>query len=49
MTNYSSCGDWGLLSSCGAQISHCRGFSLCGAWALGHAGFRSRGVWAQQL
>ena len=26
-------GDWGLLSSCGAQASHCRGFSFCGAWA----------------
>ena len=34
---------------CGARISHCCGFSYCEAWALGHAGFRSRGVWAQQL
>ena len=27
-------GDWGLLSSCGEQVSHRRGFSCCGAWAL---------------
>ena len=25
----------GLLSSCGAQASHCCGFSCCGAWTLG--------------
>ena len=28
----------GLLSGCGAQASHCRGFSWSGAWALGCAG-----------
>ena len=28
-----SCDDWGLLSSCGARFSHCRGFSCCGAGA----------------
>ena len=28
-----------LLSSCDAQVSHCSGFSCCGAWALGHVGF----------
>ena len=25
----------GLLSSCGAQASHCGGFSCCRSWALG--------------
>ena len=24
-----------VFSSCGAQASHCGGFSCCGAWALG--------------
>ena len=32
---FSSCGKWELLSSCGARASHRRGFSCCGAWALG--------------
>ena len=36
--HFSSCGEWGLLSSCGAWISHGGGFSRCGsglsgAWA----------------
>ena len=30
-----------LLSNCNAQASHCGGFSCCGAWALGCAGFGS--------
>ena len=30
----SSCGEQGLLSGCGAQASHCGGFSCCGAQAL---------------
>ena len=30
----------GAISSCGAQASHCGGFSHCGAWVLGQAGFR---------
>ena len=30
-----SFGEWGLLSSCGAQTSHCRGVSYCGAPDLG--------------
>ena len=34
----SSCGEWGLTSSCGVWASHCSGFSCCGAWALGHVG-----------
>ena len=32
---FSSCGEWGLLFSCGARASHCGGFSCCGARALG--------------
>ena len=32
---FSSCGELRLLSSCGAQASHCGGFSRCGAEALG--------------
>ena len=32
---YSSCGEQGLLSSCGVRASHCSGFSRCGAQALG--------------
>ena len=35
---FSSYGEQGLLSSCGAQASHCGGFSCCTAWALGHVG-----------
>ena len=27
-------GKWGLLTSCGAQVSQCSGFSCCGAQAL---------------
>ena len=45
----SSWGKLGLLSSCGAQASHCNGFSCCRAWALRHIGFSGRGTWAQQL
>ena len=32
---FSSCGEWGLLSGCDAQASHCGGFSSCRAQALG--------------
>ena len=32
---------WGLLSSCGAQTSHCKRSSCCGAQAPGHTGFGS--------
>ena len=32
---FSSCGEWGLLSSCGARASHCAGFSHCRAQAPG--------------
>ena len=31
---FSSCDEQGLLSSCGAPVSHCRGFSCCKAWPL---------------
>ena len=34
---FSSCGEWGLLSSCSAGVSHCDGFYCCGAWVQGHA------------
>ena len=37
---FSSCCKRRLLSSCGAQASHCSVFS-CGAWALGGVGFGS--------
>ena len=29
---FSSCGEWGLLSSCSARASHCGGFSYFRAW-----------------
>ena len=32
---FSSCDEWGLLSSCAAKASHCSGFSCFGAQALG--------------
>ena len=32
---FSSCSHWGLLSSCGAQVSHCGDFACCGARAQG--------------
>ena len=31
---FSSCGEWGLLSSCGVQASRCGGFSHCRTWTL---------------
>ena len=43
----SSYGEQGLLSHCGAEVSHCSAFSCCRAQALGHAGFSSCGTWAQ--
>ena len=43
---FSSCGKWGLLSSCSAWASHCGGFSCCGAQALGCKDFSSHGAWA---
>ena len=38
---FSSCGKRGLLSSCGAQASHCNGFSCRGAQSLECSGFSS--------
>lgn len=38
---FSGCDEQGLLSSCGAQVYHCGGFSCSGARALEHLGFRS--------
>ena len=50
---FSSCGKWGLLSSCCAWASHRGGFSCCGVQAAGHMGFSScssqaseRGLWS---
>ena len=40
---FSSCGEWGLLSSYSAWSSHCGGFS-CGAQALGCMGFSTLSV-----
>ena len=37
---FSSCVEWGLLSSCDMRASHCGDFS-CGAQALGHTRFSS--------
>ena len=37
---FSSCGDWGLLSSCGVQ-TYCSGLSYCRAQALELSGFSS--------
>ena len=36
---FSSCGERGLLSSCGVWASYCFGFSCCGVWTL-------QGTWA---
>ena len=40
---FCSCGEWGLLSNCGAWASHCGGFS-CGSWALEHR-LNTCGTW----
>ena len=32
---FSGCGEQGLVSSCGAQASHCSDFSWCRAWLQG--------------
>ena len=36
---FSSWSEWGPLSGCSARVSHCSGFSCCGAQALEHLGF----------
>ena len=38
MQAVSSCGEWGLLSRCGAQASQCGGFSYCRVQVLGPIG-----------
>ena len=38
---FSTCGEWGLLSSFSARASHCSGFSCFRARALGLMGFSS--------
>ena len=43
---FSSCSKWGLLSSCGAQASHCNGFFFYYKWALRHPGFSGCGCQA---
>ena len=40
---FSSCGESGLLSSCGAWVSHCSVFSCCRAQGLGYWGLSSCG------
>ena len=40
--------EWGATLRCGAQASHCGGFSCCGAWGL-ECRLSSCGTWAQQL
>ena len=42
------CHTW-ALPSWGAWVSHCGGFSGCGAQALGSLGFSSCSMWAQSL
>ena len=42
------CHTW-ALPSWGAWVSHCGGFSGCGAQALGSLGFSSCSMWAQRL
>ena len=43
---FSSCGKWGLLSSCRAQVFHCSDFSCCRARAVGCACVSGCGSWA---
>ena len=44
---FASCSQWGLLSRCDAQASHCNGLSCHRAWAPGPMGFRSCDMRAQ--
>ena len=47
--DFSSCNKWELLSSSGAQASHCSGFSCCRTQALERYSFRNCDTWAQKL
>ena len=46
---FNSCGEWGPVSSCSTQASHCGGFFCCGTRALGHMGFSNCNTWTQKL
>ena len=46
---FSSCGQCGLLCSCGVWVLHCTDFFCWGARTLGCTGFTSRGSWAHYL
>ena len=46
---FSSCREGGLLSSCGALISHCGGFSWCATRILESTGVNSFGMWTLQF
>ena len=46
---FSSCGERGLLSSCGAGVSHCSDFFCRRAWALECSGFTSCSIQGQSL
>ena len=43
---FSSCGRWGLLSSCRVQTSHCGASPAVDHSPRGHASFSSWGLWA---
>ena len=43
---FSNCSAWGLLSTCGAGVSHCGSFSCCRAQALEYMGFSNCGTQA---
>ena len=45
---FSSCSEWRLLSSCGAQASQCSGSSCFRSQAAGYVGFSSLSTWAQK-
>ena len=45
-TFFPNCSEQELLSSCGAQASHCGGLSCCRAQPLGRLGFSRCGPWA---
>ena len=46
---FSSCGERGLLSSCGAGVSHCSDFFCRRAWALECSGFSSSSTQGQSF
>ena len=48
LTDFLSCGEWGLRSSCEVQASHCGGLARCGARAsvVAARGLSNCGSWA---